>query len=352
MAEGNTLGYASFDTTGHLSPYKFTRREVGPLDIRFKVTHCGICHTDIHVIRNEWKNAHYPMVPGHEIVGVVTEVGSKATKFKVGDHVGAGFLIRSCVDCDLCNEDLHQYCQKAVYTFNAEDYDGTITQGGYSSQMVCDERFAVLVPDSLPLAAAAPLLCAGITVYSPMKRFQMDVPGKTFGVIGLGGLGHMAVKFGKAFGMKVVVLSTSPRKEKEALEVLGADEFLVTKDEAAMKANVGTIDFILDTVSAKHEFSTYLPLLKVHGKLVLVGLPEEPFVLNAFDIVSGGKTLAGSLIGGINQMQDMMYFCEKHNVLPLIETVPIDYVNTAMERLIKSDIKYRFVIDIEGSLKA
>ncbi|EFJ29773.1 hypothetical protein SELMODRAFT_90947 [Selaginella moellendorffii] len=343
-------GWAAKDASGVLAPFKFPRRALRPTDVKFKITHCGICHTDLHLIHNEWGSSKYPMVPGHEVVGLVTELGPGAKKFKVGDHVGVGCMVFSCLKCDHCKHGDEQYCDKLVWTYNSEE-DGKITMGGYSGFLVADEKFVVRVPDNLPLDAAAPLLCAGITVYSPMKHFGMTQAGKNFGVVGLGGLGHMAVKFGKAFGMKVTVISTSPSKEKEAREVLGAHNFIVSKDSAQMKKAAKTMDYILDTVSAPHPLDALLELLKIDGKLVMVGLPDKPLELPAGVIIFGRRSLAGSFIGSIRETQDMLDFCGKNNVTSMIELVPMDYVNKAMERLRKSDVKYRFVLDVEKTLK-
>lgn len=294
----------------------------------------------------------YPMIPGHEFVGIVTEVGSDVKKFKVGDHVGVGCMIGSCGECDACEKQVEQYCNKVIWTYGGVDAHGDPAYGGYSNLMVVSQKFLIKVPDNLPLDAAAPLLCAGITVYSPMKYFGMNERGAKFGVVGLGGLGHMAVKFGKAFGLEVTVISTSPRKEKEARELLGADHFLISKDEEQMKKNVKTLDYIIDTVAAVHPIDPLLNLLKVNGKLVLVGIPEQSLQLSPGAVVFGRRFLAGSSVGGIAETQEMFEFCSKSNITATIEKIPMDYVNTAMERLEKSDVKYRFVLDIANSLKA
>lgn len=346
------LGYAALDASGHLSPYRFTRRATGEQDVTFRITHCGICHSDLHQIRNEWQHSTFPMVPGHEIVGIVTEIGSKVTGFKVGDHVGVGCLVGSCANCDACDKFLEQYCDKLVLTYNSVYYDGTVTQGGYSTLMVADQKFVFRIPPNLPLDGAAPLLCAGITVYSPMKYFGMTEAGKNLGVVGLGGLGHMAVKFGKAFGLHVTVISTSPNKEKEAKELLGADHFIVSKDPNQMKQAVKTLDYIIDTVSADHALDALLGLLKVNGKMVLVGVPPKPLKLPAHAVISGRRFVGGSGIGGTEETQEMLDFCGQHGITSTIENIPIDYVNTAMARLEKADVKYRFVIDIAQSLTA
>ncbi|EEF28016.1 probable mannitol dehydrogenase [Ricinus communis] len=345
------FGWAARDESGVLSPFKFSRRETGGNDVSFKVLYCGMCHSDVHNIKNEWGIAVYPMVPGHEIVGVVTEVGSKVEKFKVGDKVGVGCMVGSCRSCDNCSNNLENYCPEMVLTYGAKYHDGTITYGGYSDNMVADEQFVVRIPDNLPLDAAAPLLCAGITVYSPLRYYGLDKPGLHVGVVGLGGLGHMAVKFAKAMGAKVTVISTSPKKKQEAIERLGADSFLVGRDQDQITAAMSTMDGIIDAVSAMHPLLPLIGLLKPHGKMVLVGAPEKPLELPAFPLLMGRKLVGGSAIGGMKETQEMMNFAAKHGITADIEVIPIDYVNTAMERMLKSDVKYRFVIDIANTMK-
>ncbi|KAI8536455.1 hypothetical protein RHMOL_Rhmol10G0258300 [Rhododendron molle] len=308
----------------------------GDEDVRFKILYCGICHSDLHNVKNEWGNSTYPLLPGHEVVGVVTEVGSKVQKYKVGDRVGVGCMVGACHTCENCENNLENYCPKMILTYNAVDYDGTKTFGGYSDHMVTNERYIVRIPDNLPLDAAAPLLCAGITTYSPLRYFGLDKPGTKVGVVGLGGLGHVAVKFAKAFGAIVTVISTSPSKKQEAIEVLGADSFIVSTNPDEMQAAMGTLDGIIDTVSAVHALVPLLFLLKSHGKIIMVGR----------------KAIAGSCIGGMKETQEMIDFAGKHNISPLIEVIPMDYVNTAMERLVKADVKYRFVLDVGNTLKA
>lgn len=317
----------------------------------FKVLYCGICHSDLHFIKNEWGNANYPAVPGHEMVGEVTEVGSKVQNFKVGDKVGVGCMVGSCRSCDSCADNLENYCPKSILTYGSTYYDGTLTYGGYSDIMVVDEHFAVRIPDNMPLDATAPLLCAGVTVYSPLKYFGLDKPGLHIGVVGLGGLGHMAVKFAKAFGAKVTVISTSPNKKDEAVERLGVDGFLVSRDPEQMQGATGTMDGIIDTVSAFHPLFPLLFLLKSHGKLVMVGAPDKPLELPTYPLLMGRKTVAGSSIGAMKETQEMIDFAAKHGIKADIEVIPMDYVNTAMERLAKADVRYRFVIDIANSLK-
>ncbi|KAL7223517.1 hypothetical protein ACSBR1_025048 [Camellia fascicularis] len=312
------LGWAARDTSGILSPFKFSRRATGEKDVTFKVLYCGMCHSNLHTIKNEWGSTNYPSLPGHEIVGVVTEVGSKVQKFKVGDKVGVGCVVGSCHSCDNCANDLENYCPKMLLTYNSIYYDGSPTYGGYSNIMVADEHFVIRIPDSLPLDACAPLLCAGITTYSPLKHFGLDQPGMHVSVIGLGGLGHAAIKFAKAFGVKLVM---------------------------------GTMDGIIDTVSAPHPLLPLIGLLKSHGKLILVGAPEKPLELPVFPLLMGRKIVAGSCIGGMKETQEMIDFAAKHNITADIEVIPMDYVNTAMERLVKADVRYRFVIDIGNTLK-
>ena len=342
------FGWAARDTSGTLSPFHFSRRENGDDDVSLKILYCGVCHSDLHTIRNDWGNATYPIVPGHEIVGVVTKVGSNVTKFKAGDHVGVGVMVDSCQTCETCNQDLENYCPKLIFTYNSP-YEGTRTYGGYSDSIVVHNRFVVRFPDNLPLDAGAPLLCAGITVFSPMKYYGMTEPGKHLGVAGLGGLGHVAIKFGKAFGLKVTVISTSPSKEDEAINKLGADSFLVSKDPQQLKAAMGTMDYIIDTISAPHSLTLFLGLLKLNGKLVTVGLPSTPLDLSLFPLVGGRKLIGGSSFGGMKETQEMLDFCGKHNITADIELIRMDEINTAMERLSNADVKYRFVIDVANS---
>ncbi|KAK3031816.1 hypothetical protein RJ639_035953 [Escallonia herrerae] len=319
-------------------------------DVWVKITHCGVCYGDVAFPRNEFGDAKYPMVPGHEITGVVNEVGSNVQGFKVGDHVGIGTMANSCQECEWCDISQEVHCTKRVWTFNSVDVDGTITQGGYSSHYVIHQRFCYKIPDGYPLASAAPLLCAGITVYSPMMRHKMNQPGKSLGVIGLGGLGHMAIKFGKAFGLSVTVFSTSESKKDEALNELGADKFVVSSNEQQMAAQANSLDLIIDTASGDHPFDPYISLLKPNGVLVLVGVPSE-VKFSPMSLVMGNKTITGNVTGGNKEWQEMLNFCAAHKIYPEIEVIPIEYINEALERLIKRDVKYRFVIDIENSLK-
>ncbi|KAI4313866.1 hypothetical protein L6164_026813 [Bauhinia variegata] len=344
------FGWAATDPSGHLSPFNFSRRETGDCDVRFKVLYCGICHSDLHAAKNEWGFSIYPLVPGHEIVGEVTEVGNQVKKVKVGDKVGVGCLVGACHSCHDCTNDLENYCSKRIFTYCSKGSDGTVTYGGYSDHMVADERYVVNFPESMPLAAAAPLLCAGITVYSPLKYYGLGEPGKHLGIVGLGGLGHVAVKFAKAFGAKVTVISTSPSKKEEAVNHLGADSFLVSHDQDQMQAAMGTMDGIIDTVSAVHPILPLIGLLKTHGKLVMVGAPEKPLELPIFPLALGRKMVAGSAMGGMKETQEMINFAAKHKIAADVEVIPMDYINTAMERLANGDVRYRFVIDIGNTL--
>ncbi|CAN8328443.1 unnamed protein product [Cochlearia groenlandica] len=345
------FGWAARDSSGHLSPFVFSRRETGEKDVRMKVLFCGICHTDLSMAKNEWGFTTYPLVPGHEVVGVVTEVGAKVTNYKTGDKVGVGYMVGSCRYCDTCTDDQENYCPKMITTSRGKYYDDTMTHGGYSDHMVCNEDYIIRIPENLPLDAAAPLLCAGATVYSPMKYHGLDKPGMHIGVVGLGGLGHVAVKFAKALGTKVTVISTSDRKRDEAINRLGADFFLVSLDPDQMKDAMGTMDGIIDTVSATHPLIPLLGLLKYKGKLIMVGAPEKPLELPVLPLIFGKKMVVGSMIGGIKETQEMVDFAGKHNVTADIELISADYVNTALERLEKADVRYRFVIDVANTLK-
>nr|XP_029123044.1 probable cinnamyl alcohol dehydrogenase 1 [Elaeis guineensis] len=351
IGSGDCLAWAARDASGILSPYRFNRRVVRSNDVRIEITHCGVCYADVHMTRNLHGDTKYPLVPGHEIVGVVTEVGSNVKGFKVGDHAGVGTYVNSCGECEYCNDFLEVHCSKgSIFTFNGLDSDGTITKGGYSSYIIVKERYCYMIPDGYPLAMAAPLLCAGITVYTPMMRHKMNQPGKSLGVIGLGGLGHMAVKFGKAFGLKVTVFSTSKSKKEEALKLLGADKFVISSDQQQMESMTKSLDFIVDTASGDHPFDPYMSLLKIGGVLVLVGFPSE-VRLNPGSLNLGSRSISGSLTGGTKETQRMLEFCAANKVYPEIELINIQYINEAIERLINRDVKYRFVIDIKNSLK-
>lgn len=319
-----------------------------PADARMPVPRaqfCGICHSDLHTARGEWGPPNLPLVPGHELVGMVTKVGAEVTKFKVGDKVGVGCLVNSCRTCKHCKCGDEQYCNGKVFTYNTKLPDGRVTYGGYSTKMVCDQDFVLKFPDSIPLDKGAPLLCAGITVFAPMVKHGLNKPGVRLGVIGLGGLGHMAVKFGAAFGCEVTVISTSPAKEAEA-RAMGANHFLNSKDADAMKARAGSLDGIIDTVSDKHDVAAYMTLMDVHGKFVMVGAAPDPFALSSFPLIFGEYALIGSLIGGLPVTQQMLDFCGEKGVSCDVEVIPIDYVNKAYDRLMAKDVRYRFVIDM------
>ncbi|CAD6264264.1 unnamed protein product [Miscanthus lutarioriparius] len=342
-------GWAAMNESGKVEPFVFKRRENGVDDVTIKVQYCGMCHTDLHFIQNDWGITMYPLVPGHEITGVVTKVGSNVSGFRVGDRVGVGCIAASCLYCDHCRRSEENYCDKVTLTYNGVFWDGSVTYGGYSRMLVAHKRFLVRVPDTLPLDAAAPLLCAGITVYSPMKHHGMlRSPGGSLGVVGLGGLGHVAVKFAKAFGLRVTVISTSPAKEKEAKERLGADHFVVSTDQKQMQAMERSLDYVIDTVSAKHSLGPILELLKVNGKLVLVAAPDQPVELPSFPLIFGKRTVSGSMTGGMKETQEMLDLCGKHNITCDIELVSTDGINEALARLARNDVRYRFVIDIAG----
>jgi uncharacterized zinc-type alcohol dehydrogenase-like protein len=328
-----------------LQPMSIERREPRPHDVQIEILFCGVCHSDIHQARDEWSGATYPMVPGHEIVGRVTARGSEVTKFELGDMAGVGCIVDSCRACAPCGDHIEQFCEKGpALTYNGTEMDRTtVTQGGYSTQIVVDERYALRVPSSLDPAGAAPLLCAGITTYSPLRRFGCK-PGDRVGVVGLGGLGHMAVKLAASMGAKVTVLSTSESKQADARK-LGADDFVVTKG-SALERLAGQLDLIIDTVSAPHDYNAYLALLRPRGVMVLVGAPSAPSPLNAFALIGGSKQLAGSMIGGMAETQEMLDHCAKHGIVSDIERIPIQKINEAYERVLKSDVRYRFVIDI------
>ncbi len=341
-----TKGYAAQSATSPIAPWEFERRTPGPTDVQIDIAFCGVCHSDIHQARNEWGNATYPMVPGHEIVGRVTAVGSDVTKFAVGDLAGVGVMVDSCRDCESCKTGLEQYCDRGqvVFTYNSKFPDGTPAYGGYSDKIVADEAFTLKISPKLDLAATAPLLCAGITTYSPLRHWNVQ-PGQNVGVVGLGGLGHMALKFAHAFGAHVTQFTTSPGKEEDARR-LGADEVVLTRDPEALKALAGTFHFIIDTVSAPHDLNMYLNLLKRDGSMVLVGLPDTPAEVSAFPLAGKRRSLSGSNIGGVAETQEMLDFCAEHNIVSDIEMTPISKINEAYDRMLKNDVKYRFVIDM------
>lgn len=345
-----TRGYAAMKAGSPLEPFTFSRREVGPHDILIAIHYCGICHSDLHQARDEWGGSLFPMVPGHEIVGAVAKVGSAVKRFKTGDTAGVGCFVDSCRVCAQCKKGLEQYCEDhLVLTYNGTERDGrTPTYGGYSTQIVVDEKYVLRIPKRLPPDRAAPLLCAGITTYSPLKHWRVGKKHK-LAVVGLGGLGHMAIKIGAALGAEVAVLSRSDKKKNDAKR-LGATDFFVTSEAETFKKLSRRFDFILDTVSAPHDYSAYLELLKTDGTMILVGAPEKPTPLGAFPLLLRRRRLVGSIIGGIKETQEMLDFCAKHECPADIEMIPIQQVNEAYERMLRSDVRYRFVIDL-NSLK-
>lgn len=344
----NAKAYSAASATSPLEFDTIPRRNATDRDVQIEILYCGICHSDLHTVRNEWSSIMptvYPVVPGHEIVGRVTTIGTAVTKFKTGELVGVGCLVDSDHTCPNCKDDLEQLCPNQTLTFNSPDkHLGGVTYGGYSESIVVDEHFVLRVPTNLSLAGVAPLLCAGITTYSPMRRWG-DLNGKKVGVVGLGGLGHMGVKFAKAFGAHVVVFTTSPGKKKDALR-LGADEVIISTNPDEMQQHAGTFNFILDTIAADHDINTYITMLGRDGNITLVGAPEKPFPVSAFALLFGRKSLSGSIIGGIKETQEMLDFCGEHNITSDVEIIPIQKVNEAYERLLKSDVKYRFSIDM------
>lgn len=351
MITPSVKAYAAQSAESALAPAVIERREPGALDVEMEILYCGVCHSDLHQARNEWHNTLYPCVPGHEIVGRVTRVGQDVTKFKAGDLAAVGCMVDSCRTCPNCLGGLEQYCLSfPTFTYNGEDkLLGGHTFGGYATSIVVDEGFVLRVPEGLDLAATAPLLCAGITTYSPLRHWMVG-PGQKVGVVGLGGLGHMGVKFARAFGAHVVLFTTSPHKVEDGLR-LGAHEVVVSTDAEAMRSHAGSFDFILDAVSAQHDVNTYLGLLKLDGTLTLVGAPENPLPVAAFNLLLPRRNFAGSAIGGIAETQEMLDFCAEHNVVSDIELIPIQKINEAYERMLKQDVRYRFVIDM-ASLKA
>ena len=339
--------YAATAPTSPLVPYQFERRSVGAHDVQIEIAYCGICHSDIHQVRDEWGGSKYPMVPGHEIVGHVTAVGAHVKKFKVGDLAGVGCLVDSCRTCPSCERQLEQFCQKgAAFSYNSTEMDRvTPTQGGYSSSLVTDEAFVLKISPKLDLAATAPLLCAGITTYSPLRHWKTKA-GDKVGVVGLGGLGHMAVKIAAALGAEVTMVSPSKSQEADARK-LGAQHFGLTSDDETFKRLAGQFDLIIDTISAPHDYNKYLGLLRVEGGMVLLGVPPEPTPVSAFPLIMGRRTLSGSLIGGIAETQEMLDFCAEHGIVSDIELIPVQQVNEAYERMMKNDVRYRFVLDMK-----
>jgi len=349
----NTKAYSATSATSPLASMTIPRRDPTDRDVQIEISYCGICHSDLHSVRNEWSSVMptvYPIVPGHEIVGRVTKVGSAVTEFKPGDVAAVGCLVDSDGTCPECQAGLEQFCPNMTLTFNSPDkHLGGVTYGGYSASVVVDDRFVLRVPSNLDFAGAAPLLCAGITTYSPLRRWGVT-KGKKVGVVGLGGLGHMGVKFAHALGAHVVVFTTSPSKKDDARR-LGADDVVVSRDANEMQKHAGSFDFILDAVSAHHDINAYINLLRRDGTLTLVGAPETPLAVSAFNLLFGRRTLSGSIIGGIPETQEMLDFCGAHNITADVEVIPIQKVNEAYERLLKSDVKYRFSIDL-ASLKS
>ena len=347
----NTKAYSAASATSPLASDTIARRDPTEHDVQIEILFCGICHSDLHMVRNEWGGGTvYPIVPGHEMVGRVTQVGSAVTKYKPGDLAGVGCMVDSDGSCPNCKTGLEQFCPNLTLTYNSPDkHLGGVTYGGYSDSIVVDERFVLRVPTNLDLPGVAPLLCAGITTYSPMRHWGVT-KGKKVGVVGIGGLGHMGVKFARAFGAHVVVFTTSPNKKEDALR-LGADEVVVSRNADEMQQHTGSFDFILDTVSANHDINAYLNLLRLDGNITLVGAPEKPLEVAAFSLIVARRSLSGSSIGGIAETQEMLDFCSEHNITADVEVIPIQKVNEAYERLLKSDVKYRFCIDM-ASLKS
>ncbi len=341
-----TKGYAAPSASAPLAPFTFERREPGANDVAISVAFCGICHSDIHQVRDEWGGSVFPMVPGHEIAGTVSSVGNAVTKFKVGDHVGVGCFVDSDRSCTYCKQGLEQYCESGMTpTYNGTERDGkTPTYGGYSQSIVVDENYVLRIPENLPLDAAAPLLCAGITLYSPLKHWGAG-PGKRVAIIGLGGLGHMGVKIAHALGADVTVLSQSLSKQADGIR-MGASAYYATSDPATFEKLKGSFDLIVNTVSAQMDWNLYLDLLKVDGAMVNVGIPEHEIPIGAFSLVTKRRSLAGSMIGGIAETQEMLDFCGEHNIPCEIEKISIDQVNGAYDRVVKGDVRFRFVIDM------
>ncbi|HIC47062.1 MAG TPA: NAD(P)-dependent alcohol dehydrogenase [Methylophaga aminisulfidivorans] len=341
-----TVGYAAHSSDTPLAPYHFERRELRDNDVAMEILYCGVCHSDLHVARNDWGGSSYPVVPGHEIVGRVTAVGSNVSKYNVGDHVAVGCMVDSCQECDECHNDHEQYCRNTfTLTYGSPDrITSEMTQGGYSKHIVVREEFVLRLPENLDLAKAAPLLCAGITTYSPLREWNVG-PGSRVGVVGMGGLGHMAIKLAVGLGADVTVISTSPKKEADAQE-LGAHNFLVSKDEDAMAAAASSFDLIIDTVPVNHDLNPYIPLLDNDATLVMVGQIGPIEGPNTAPMVFGRRRIAGSLIGGIKETQEMLDFCGRMNILPECEMIKMDEINTAFERMERSDVRYRFVIDM------
>jgi len=338
-------GYAAQNPKSSLTPFTFERRDPGPKDVVVEIAYCGICHSDIHQVRDEWGGSMYPMVPGHEIVGKVTAVGAEVSKFKVGDLAGVGVTVETCMQCENCRAGAEPYCLKGmVGTYNAKTYEGEMTYGGYANNIVAPEHYVYRISPKLELAAVAPLLCAGITTWSPLRHWGVG-PGKKVGIVGLGGLGHMGLKFAHSLGAETVLFTTSESKAADAKR-LGADEVEISKDAGAMKSHAGKFDFILDCVSAPHDLNEYMSLLRLDGTLCQVGLPDKPLPVAAFSLVTNRRSLSGSMIGGMNETQEMLDYCAEKGIVSDIEMTSIDKLDEAYERVLKGDVKYRFVIDL------
>jgi len=347
----STIGYATHKPNTPLAPFHFTRRNLLTTDIQIEILYCGVCHSDIHQVYNEWGDSKFPMVPGHEIIGRVSKVGVDVHNFKAGDYVGVGCLVDSCMTCPDCKDDLEQFCNKAVFTYNSHDsHSNTITYGGYSKQIVVNQNFVLHISNKLNLAATAPLLCAGITTYSPLKHWKVG-KGDKVGIIGLGGLGHMAIQFAHALGAHTVLFTTSPNKAEDAKR-LGADDVVISTNAKEMSQQASSFDFILDTVSATHNLDSYTALLKRDGTLCLLGLPSSPYPSPAIgNLIFRRRRIVGSLIGGLKETQEMLDFCAANAITSEVEVISIQKINNAFERMLKRDVKYRFVIDLQ-SLKA
>jgi uncharacterized zinc-type alcohol dehydrogenase-like protein len=341
-----TKSYAAHSATTPLEPWSFERRDLRPTDVQMEILFCGVCHSDLHFARNEWGMSLYPIVPGHEIVGKITAVGTAVTKYKVSEVAGIGCMVDSCRECDNCKHDQEQYCMQGfVGTYGGMERDGSgPTYGGYSKSILCHEDFVLRISDKLDLAATAPLLCAGITTYSPLRNWKVG-PGMKVGVLGLGGLGHMGVKFAVSMGAEVTMLSHTPSKQADA-ERLGAHKFILTSDKAQTQSVGGYFDFILDTVSAQHDYNMYLGMLRTNGVMVCVGVPPAPIPVHSMSLIFGRHSLAGSLIGGIAETQEMLDYCAAHDIVSDIEMIRMDEINEAYERLMLGDVRYRFVIDM------
>ncbi|XP_022869315.1 cinnamyl alcohol dehydrogenase 1-like [Olea europaea var. sylvestris] len=347
--ERKTRGLAATDPSGILSPYTYTLRSTGPEDVFVKVICCGICHTDIHQVKNHLGMSNYPMVPGHEVVGEVVEVGSGVTKFTAGDIVGVGCIVGCCGNCQPCKSEIEQYCNKKIWSYNDVYTDGKPTQGGFADAMVVNQNFMVKIPDGMEAEQAAPLLCAGVTVYSPLNHFGLKKSGLRGGILGLGGVGHMGVKIAKAMGHHVTVISSSMKKKEEALDHLGADDYLVSSDSTRMQELVDSLDYIIDTIPVFHPLVPYLSLLKVDGKLILMGVINTPLEFITPLVMLGRKSITGSFVGSMKETEEMLEFCKEKGITSTIEVVKMDYINTALERLEKNDVRYRFVVDVAGS---